>query len=222
MCTALQAVASPLGHSTAGLMRLHPRADDGIGTRDPHLGKVMRYQLRYIRAPRATPSPVAKDDDSPPERGGTNLFLSAAVTASTDAVQILAEVPDRANLRRRSDRSFVHRRGPRSRSSAGERPPHTRKVAGSKPAGTTTIIKSGRCRTQYRDTRVRAGSGRVGQRTWRASFTSLMSAFTFSTFCGAAGVTSVGLFFAEECGNAGRSEECRPGDARRGATRNTR
>ena len=26
-----------------------PRADDGIRTRDPHLGKVMRYQLRYIR-----------------------------------------------------------------------------------------------------------------------------------------------------------------------------
>ncbi len=24
-------------------------ADDGIRTRDPHLGKVMRYQLRYIR-----------------------------------------------------------------------------------------------------------------------------------------------------------------------------
>ena len=43
--TALQAVASPLGHSTelpsgdfGGL-----RADDGIRTRDPHLGKVMLY-----------------------------------------------------------------------------------------------------------------------------------------------------------------------------------
>ncbi len=55
MCTALQAVASPLGHSTAqrreGVMLPGPtsRADDGIRTRDPHLGKVMRYQLRYIR-----------------------------------------------------------------------------------------------------------------------------------------------------------------------------
>ncbi len=29
------------------------RADDGIRTRDPHLGKVMRYQLRYIRELRA-------------------------------------------------------------------------------------------------------------------------------------------------------------------------
>ena len=46
VCTALQAVASPLGHSTMGR---DPRADDGIRTRDPHLGKVMRYQLRYIR-----------------------------------------------------------------------------------------------------------------------------------------------------------------------------
>ena len=26
-----------------------PRADDGTRTRDPHLGKVMRYQLRYVR-----------------------------------------------------------------------------------------------------------------------------------------------------------------------------
>ena len=25
------------------------RADDGTRTRDPHLGKVMRYQLRYVR-----------------------------------------------------------------------------------------------------------------------------------------------------------------------------
>ena len=46
VCTALQAVASPLGH-TATVSPL--RADDGIRTRDPHLGKVMRYQLRYIR-----------------------------------------------------------------------------------------------------------------------------------------------------------------------------
>ena len=29
------------------------RADDGIRTRDPHLGKVMRYQLRYVRVPPA-------------------------------------------------------------------------------------------------------------------------------------------------------------------------
>jgi hypothetical protein len=27
----------------------HERADDGIRTRDPHLGKVMRYQLRHVR-----------------------------------------------------------------------------------------------------------------------------------------------------------------------------
>jgi hypothetical protein len=50
--TALQAVASPLGHSTelAPHVSSRPlRADDGIRTRDPHLGKVMRYQLRYVR-----------------------------------------------------------------------------------------------------------------------------------------------------------------------------
>ena len=42
--TALQAVASPLGHSTGVRPRARPlRADDGIRTRDPHLGKVMLY-----------------------------------------------------------------------------------------------------------------------------------------------------------------------------------
>ena len=63
--TALQAVASPLGHSTgAGLVVRPFRADDGIRTRDPHLGKVMRYQLRYIRTPRPRSSAVAMHDDS--------------------------------------------------------------------------------------------------------------------------------------------------------------
>ena len=52
MYTALQAVASPLGHSTEvapDVLWWHLRADDGTRTRDPHLGKVMRYQLRYVR-----------------------------------------------------------------------------------------------------------------------------------------------------------------------------
>ena len=47
--TALQAVASPLGHSTEQTSREVFRADDGTRTRDPNLGKVMRYQLRYVR-----------------------------------------------------------------------------------------------------------------------------------------------------------------------------
>ena len=46
--TALQAAASPLGHSTARRLTCL-RADDGIRTRDPHLGKVMLYQLSHIR-----------------------------------------------------------------------------------------------------------------------------------------------------------------------------
>ena len=31
------------------MLRNRERADDGIRTRDPHLGKVMLYQLSYIR-----------------------------------------------------------------------------------------------------------------------------------------------------------------------------
>ncbi len=53
---------------------MHLRADDGIRTRDPHLGKVMRYQLRYIRAQRTRSSPGAKDDDSPIKQAHTNLL----------------------------------------------------------------------------------------------------------------------------------------------------
>ncbi len=53
MWTALQAAASPLGHSTAVLAGAEKvpahRADDGIRTRDPHLGKVMLYQLSHVR-----------------------------------------------------------------------------------------------------------------------------------------------------------------------------
>jgi hypothetical protein len=53
--TDLQSVASPLGHSTGeplptGTGRDSLRADDGIRTRDPHLGKVMLYQLSHVRA----------------------------------------------------------------------------------------------------------------------------------------------------------------------------
>ena len=49
--TALQAAASPLGQPTMWLSRylLGHRADDGTRTRDHHLGKVMLYQLSYIR-----------------------------------------------------------------------------------------------------------------------------------------------------------------------------
>ncbi len=72
----------PLPHHSAtpplGLMPLHLRADDGIRTRDPHLGKVMRYQLRYIRAPRARSSPVAKQNDSPPTWARTNPWVGVA------------------------------------------------------------------------------------------------------------------------------------------------
>ena len=53
--TALQAVASPLGQPTVLVACRHRRcdanlrADDGTRTRDPHLGKVMLYQLSHIR-----------------------------------------------------------------------------------------------------------------------------------------------------------------------------
>ena len=57
---------------------MHLRADDGIRTRDPHLGKVMRYQLRYIRAPRTTRRP---------SRRTTIVHPSVAAQISTPAAK---------------------------------------------------------------------------------------------------------------------------------------
>jgi Flp pilus assembly pilin Flp len=34
-----------------------PEADDGVRTRDPQLGKLMLYQLSYVRVPKRLPQP---------------------------------------------------------------------------------------------------------------------------------------------------------------------
>ena len=57
------------------------RADDGIRTRDPHLGKVMRYQLRYVRmlptglgpVPRPGASRTVADPGSPDQPGSGQI-----------------------------------------------------------------------------------------------------------------------------------------------------
>ena len=48
----------PESHAVSpdGVRRL--RADDGIRTRDPHLGKVMLYQLSHVRMPAFRPAPA--------------------------------------------------------------------------------------------------------------------------------------------------------------------
>ena len=69
VCTALQAVASPLGHATvsntvdgnAGSTGTPIRADDEIRTRDPHLGKVMRYHCATSALPAFACSPTLAD-----------------------------------------------------------------------------------------------------------------------------------------------------------------
>ena len=90
MYTDLQSVASPLGHSTRGrcsskwrwgtllpkgLGRDSLRADDGIRTRDPHLGKVMLYQLSHVRT-------TAFGDRSPLVRSRTIAEPKAGVQTS--------------------------------------------------------------------------------------------------------------------------------------------
>ena len=62
--TALQAAASPLGHATVWSLALRlTRADDEIRTRDPHLGKVMRYHC-------ATSARPLRDSSTIPKLGG--------------------------------------------------------------------------------------------------------------------------------------------------------
>src|SRR5690242_20237663 len=95
----------------------------------------MRYQLRYIRTPRARSSPGAKHDDSPPKRDRTN----SSVTMGAPRIDRWQRVLPRRRLVLTFD---VVRHGIRSRSSVEERPPHTREVAGSNPAGTTTNAPS--------------------------------------------------------------------------------
>ena len=56
---ALQAAASPLGHSTTG-GGYTLRADDRVRTGDLNLGKVALYQLSYIRARRTAPGNRAR------------------------------------------------------------------------------------------------------------------------------------------------------------------
>ena len=156
VCTALQAVASPLGHTAT--VNLDLRADDGIRTRDPHLGKVMRYQLRYIRirnqglghAVLATRTNIIG-----PTRKVTNRLIRpilAEVAPMLIEFRVVSVGSVGSTLRfgfARGDRVNVFRSRPKdlvttnwSRGSVEERPVHTGKVAGSIPAG-TTISSSG-------------------------------------------------------------------------------
>ena len=60
-----------------------PRADDETRTRDPHLGKVMRYQLRYIRTRHFR---GARKNISRSHPTNTNLHVSNRIPWSHPAV----------------------------------------------------------------------------------------------------------------------------------------
>ena len=62
--------ASQLGHGKAQVNGSSSGADDGIRTRDPHLGKVVLYQLSHVRVATSLPSvagPPASADPGGPE-----------------------------------------------------------------------------------------------------------------------------------------------------------
>jgi para-aminobenzoate synthetase component 1 len=90
----LQSLASPLGHSTkAGIKTAREiiGADDGVRTRDLNLGKVPRYQLRYVR--KETKSSV-RGQASAKEPGSDKFtYMESAVFwmggyKATDLIQI--------------------------------------------------------------------------------------------------------------------------------------
>src|SRR5256885_12823674 len=84
----------PRGDAFGGL-----RADDGTRTRDPHLGKAMRYQLRYVRVP---PEYRVTDENSIPARGrlpnrissGESPARAPATRPRSTAARRRAAVPD--------------------------------------------------------------------------------------------------------------------------------
>ena len=69
------------------------RADDETRTRDPHLGKVMRYQLRYIRILRPRPSGRALGIDYPRSRDRPNQAALPGVSAATTACDTPGDHP---------------------------------------------------------------------------------------------------------------------------------
>ena len=73
-----------------------PRADDETRTRDPHLGKVMRYQLRYIRTRHFR---GARKNISRSHPTNTNLHVSNRITYSCPT--ILPTSPTTCNPARR-------------------------------------------------------------------------------------------------------------------------
>ncbi len=105
--TALQAAASPLGQSTErhntdayrtvfekpGSEDTGPtRADDETRTRDPHLGKVMRYQLRYIRISRCS-SLRHLNDFSRKDRRSQNRTAHPGVSARLPLTMCIGPLP---------------------------------------------------------------------------------------------------------------------------------
>ena len=63
---------------------LSPRADDGIRTRDPHLGKVMLYQLSHVRdcVGKITSGPDGPDSQ-PRWSGGRRSTVKVRIPSSS-------------------------------------------------------------------------------------------------------------------------------------------
>ena len=127
-------------------------ADDETRTRDPHLGKVMRYQLRYIRMRSTLSASNARTDfirilPTVTNRHVTGMLWGLGANyagAICSAAQALLDVPWLAILVIRIDQPIrffpvwrVISLLVRSYGSVEERSVHTGKVAGSIPARTT-------------------------------------------------------------------------------------
>ena len=131
-CTGLcRPLPKPLGHSATvgippgayrkGIRTL--RADDGIRTRDPHLGKVMLYQLSHVRA----------------HLGAFRTVADPAARANSDAPNLPA-----ATLRSRSKHRYYRLAGQRGRRRARGPRPDQPGPAGPQPAAVPRGRRAGR------------------------------------------------------------------------------
>ncbi len=69
---------SPLARREGPSRTLFIGADDGIRTRDPHLGKVMLYQLSHVRAGDILPTQQAERNLGPLSQKKLNVGSSSA------------------------------------------------------------------------------------------------------------------------------------------------
>ena len=83
---------APFGALFEGVTRAFLGADDGIRTRDPHLGKVMLYQLSHVRKLLPTLSDLSGRPGIPPHLASVSMHSIYGCAAPRFAISTPTEV----------------------------------------------------------------------------------------------------------------------------------